>query len=436
MAEFSSGFKLWADSSAFDREMAKASRSAEAAGRSITRAFDAKNIGTTLATALGLNLQSIAEKLVEPFKQSAESAQRIAEYTERAMAATLKLIDLRKTDAQLLADMERKFAKMQADNSSPGVGWAEKLMLNLIYGPLLARGMIKDREQEVATEAGAKKSAELNELGLRIDEKRRDIAKKAEQDRKKADDEAFKMAQADFQEEKKKGDAVRDLAAFEREQRREKMTTAERVVDLREEEAQLTKRILEYEKFGVEHLTDSGVEELLDLKKQLADTQERIAQLTAKTAEKEEEVAKAVEKVVALKRFGREDAELSDRELQRKRMELEADIEARRGRALSMPAAIGGGGDGGYDPLLYYQRNELANLTRQIDLRNETRRNVALFGEDRAFQMSRLSESEFRSILNMSTAIDKQTDYLRQIVDHQRNPKSVTPVVVVGGGGT
>lgn len=63
MGMFSALFEVSADSTKFERGMANVAKSADTVGKKVASAFDGRAIGRTLATALGISLTDIADRL-------------------------------------------------------------------------------------------------------------------------------------------------------------------------------------------------------------------------------------------------------------------------------------------------------------------------------------------------------------------------------------
>ncbi len=95
--DFSAGFKLYADSSQFERGMARAASTAQEVGKKITSAFDGKAIGRTLATALGISLNDIADKVARfwlNFSKDQEAAlESMVAATDKAAREQEKALD-------------------------------------------------------------------------------------------------------------------------------------------------------------------------------------------------------------------------------------------------------------------------------------------------------------------------------------------------------
>ena len=101
MAEFNAGFKVYADSTAFEKGMAGAVRTAEHAGKGIARALDGKAIATAIFSAVGFSLSKIIEQSSEAIarwitgfsKDNEEALKKTVEETGKAAEQAEKNLD-------------------------------------------------------------------------------------------------------------------------------------------------------------------------------------------------------------------------------------------------------------------------------------------------------------------------------------------------------
>lgn len=115
MAEHSAGFKIYADSTQFERGMAQVTRTAGEVGKKVANAFDGRAIGRTLATALGLSLTDIADKVARfwtGFSKDAEAA------LEAMVMATGKAADAQERALEKLRALKEKEADAAADRAT------------------------------------------------------------------------------------------------------------------------------------------------------------------------------------------------------------------------------------------------------------------------------------------------------------------------------
>ena len=120
-------FQLGTDNAPFKQGLASAESEARSSTSRIGRAFDemGKDISRKLNRAFGAgdvfkgllqgigigSVEKVAELLAKGFERAADAAKEIATFTEKSLSATLKLIDLRQTDAQRLDTMNREQAR-------------------------------------------------------------------------------------------------------------------------------------------------------------------------------------------------------------------------------------------------------------------------------------------------------------------------------------
>lgn len=251
----------------------------------IAKKFEFRDIGRTLSTALGLNLTNLAQKLVQPFQEASESASRIADESERAAAAVERLIALRQTDVQQLAVMETQAKRIgeeleQALNKGPSKSF---------FAGLIERGSALDkiigfsrREDASRQELIAQKDREAKEKAVEIEVKKQAIVKQGSV-------EELRAIKENLAADEKRADAIKRLAAFEREQTLVKMSSGEKINALEKERRAVAADIAKYDKFQREggELTAIGITDLLGLKEQQRDLENEILALTKGKAEAE-----------------------------------------------------------------------------------------------------------------------------------------------------
>lgn len=429
--------KLGVDITAFKRGMTEAQAVAGQAAGGIAKKFEARDLGRTLATALGLNLQTIADKLVTPFRESAESAERIAKYSDEAAAATERLLNARKSDLQQLAEMERKLAKLVGSKADAGKGgFFEELirpfMNPLSGGPLAGLAAVLDTSSERQAEAEAKRARDLAVLNEQVATKKREIEKKNY-------DEALRAEAERLDAIRKQSEAVRDLAQFEREQRREKMSGEKLIVDLRKEERDITKAIADFEKFRKEggEFTADGARELIDLKKQQAALQQRIADETERAAKAEMKAVEAAQEQqkilasIAGIRGGRQFNDATDAALM--------DVLRRNENAIM---SMGQLRNIGQDLEVARLQSEIQNIRQELSFRSDLRRDVSVLGVEGARARFQGDPLQFDRIVQQLVQDNRDTReiladtnrQLQQLTDGKRS----LPVVVLNqrpGGG-
>lgn len=224
---------------------------------------------------------------------------------------------------------------------------------------------------------------------------------------------------------KDKATAEKQLAEFERDQRRAKIKDDALILDLTKEKAQVDKKIatIEHEKKMGAEFTAEGIEDLLQFKERQLELEKEIADVTKRKQDAEKAIGTVVESNIEkwrefsgeIRSFGRGDRELSDRELAKKISTTQADISMRE---IALRGQVGGVGGGPFDLLLEGQRINLQQAINEQRLREDVRRNARFFGEDRAFEMFGGNEQRFRDIL--AGSIDQNTQLQREIRDDIR----------------
>lgn len=280
--------KLGVDITAFKRGMTEAQAVAGQAAGGIAKKFEARDLGRTLATALGLNLQTIADKLVEPFKESADAAERIAKYSEEAADATQRMLDARKTDLQQLADMERRLEKIMSGRSNAeGPGFFSRALglgLNAIGQTGLASKFLVDENQ--LAEERSKNARDAALLSEQIAAKRAAIEKKQY-------DEELKNLQEIRDSREKQAESEKALYDFRRRAAIEDMTMAQRIFVLTAERERIEETLAfwaDKRAQGVEISTYRNGE-LLKLEERRREIQKDIADETKRAAQEAKKLA-------------------------------------------------------------------------------------------------------------------------------------------------
>lgn len=375
MSEFGVGFKLSADASAFERGMAQATRSAQQTGKAITKAFDAKDVGRTLATALGINLENIANKV----------ARLVIGFSESAQAALESLVESTGKEAD---KQERNLEKARADaakRESDRVEQARKEQ-EMLYE-------FRKKASEDAAEASAKESAALK-------------------------------------------DASANLADFEHKRALEQMDDAHKLIALRKDLADASRNAKDFEdaqRNGVK-LTSDEVAQLLEYKKQQAEIEGRIAGIVGETAKAESTAAEQVERrldalsAIAGIQGSRQFNDATASALEEKMRRDQAAIQS-----------IGPLRNIGQDFEVARLQAEIINIRQELQFRSGLQQDVALFGVEGArarFQGDPLAFDRLVQQLVQDSRDQKQiaastNDYLRQLLERQ---KSGVAVVNIGKG--
>lgn len=374
------------------------------------------------------SVQAVADRLVQPFKDSADEAERMERATDRTARSVEALIALRQTEQQQLAKLEKDLVRINAEIGKPAqLGFWKDTLATIAEKAGMYGLAIKLSNNESANAAKrAEDIAAVQEKSLQIEEKKMAIAKAEAAERKRADEEGLRILNEQYKSDERRAAAVKTLTDFERTERRSKLSDEQLLGELAQDQARLAKEIGEYENFRRQQgeLTAAGAQDLLSLKQQQKSVEEQIAEVTARKIAAEKTVGEVVESNIAkwrglvmeIKSFGRSDTELSDAELQKKEQNLRADISQRSAFERTRGAMVGANY---VDPLRVSQQLQLQQVQAELRLRNQVRSRSDFFGEEAAFNQFGGSEQRFRDILNGRPAED--TLLLRDIANSLKN---------------
>lgn len=264
------------------------SKFGDAAGNILEKKLGLKDLFKGLLQGVGIaSVGAIAEKLVAPFKEAAESAQKIEDATSRAADATERLIKLRQTDNQQLATSIKQMERLQKEIETLSRAKPSKSYLGFIGRGSAADIMLgfSRREDAKRQEAIAQTTQKAQEKAVEVEEKKIEI-------RKKDEALAMKIAREDISNSEKLTEARKKLAAFEEEQRRKKLDSETQIALLEKDKAAVAADIAKYERFQREggELTIDGTNELLELKTQQLELEGKIAEATKNKAKAEQDV--------------------------------------------------------------------------------------------------------------------------------------------------
>lgn len=250
-------------------------------------------------------------------------------------------------------------------------------------------------------------------------------AQEREREAKDAEREAMRKAEQDIKYASDLRAAQRELATLEREQARAKMDSAARINDLRKEERDIAKQISELEKLTKDgfELTVDGTRDLIGLKKQQAELQERIAGETERAAKAEKEGAAAVEEqrktlaaIVGI-RGGRQFNDASDEALRESVRRNQAQIQS-----------IGPIRNIGQEFEVARLASEIQNLRQELSFRENLRRDVDALGIEGArrrfggdpLAFDRLVQQLVQDNRDARQLAAQSNEFLRRIDERQR----------------
>lgn len=410
--------RLNGDNSNFRSMLNQSELAAKQSFGRLTKNLDLRDASRTMAAAVGLNIDSIAENFARMWtgvtKEAEDALQKIADISDKITELRLKRMEDRRTTGQQIQFLEKEalgLAQQRAEIEK-SISW------------LTGRTGL---ERQLAIEGEAKLKQNEYEMELNINaliEARKKSQKEvndelerffAETDKRSSENYAAAANAAN----RAKSDAV-ELAAIkaaDAEQRKE--ATANQAIETNKAHEEEMANLEETRKAALsvgEAIADGGVT--------WAEAQKRWSDAIAEDIRRIHEAWKDF--TVSVTTFGRSDKELSDRELERKLQEVKNDIFQRE---LAVRNYGGLAGSSPYDPLLTEQQFNLQKLLNEIQLRSDVKQRAAVFGEDAAFNMfPGISESRFREILGNNTEQQKQTTILEEIRDQQKRGIVTVPI--------
>lgn len=408
----------------FQKGLQEASVAAATAAGKIAGKFDFKSVGTTLATALGLNLQNVAEQVARWFtgvsKEAEQQMQELAAISDQVAERQAARFRARMTEEQKYGEAKKAAASAEqamADNQQR----TQADLLRLEQDKLRwvnARTEIEayERKQAEAERAASQKWIESSRENFRKLEEERGKARQARYD--------FEVESGErHRKEVEENAEILTLQAKSlhglTEQEKERLEILKKQVQLRDNEQQIMSLLtLNSRTPEEEALLQRLIQQSAVLGTQI-DQKGRLVDKTKDQVKTEEEVLRIRTQIT---RIGREDEALSDRELDRKIDLLQADISSRE---IALRGSAGLAGTSPSDPLLQIQQQSLARATQQRDYRTQVRNSVSFFGEDAAFkQFPQLTEQELSEIMRTATDSSRQTELLRDIARTLDQPRT------------
>jgi len=420
--------------SAIEQSKQAVSNFGSAAANILERKLGLKDVFKGVLQGVGIaSVNQIAEKLTVPFKEAAESAQKIEQYTARAADATERLIKARQNDNQQLATAIKQMERFQKEAERAANAPTSKKFFGLIE-----RGSGIDKLFGFSAREDAKKQEAIAENTALAAEKAVEIEQKKSQIKAKNDSDELRGLREIASEDEKRKASKEKLAEFEKQRAMEKMDADQKLSTLAVDKAKIDQQIAKYAEFtraGGE-LTNQGQEELLALKNKQLDLEKEIAVVTKDKANAEKLIGETIVSNTAewqkfkatITTTGKGDKELSDRELERKIQNIKQALFVSE---VNRVGRVGVGNERGEDPFGFINANNLAQAQAELALRQKVRSFTASFGEERAFKMlPGVSEQRFSEINNTSTQLDKISNTLEKF--SQQFNKGI-PVVYQGG---
>ncbi len=379
--------------SALETGKAAASKFGDDFQRVIAKKLDFRDVLKGVFQGIGIaSVGAIADKIVDPFREAAESAKSIADETERGANATELLIKLRQNDNEQLATMENAMRRIRAEAEAA-------VEPSKTFWGLISRGSAADilfgfsrrEDAEIALNKQKLITAEA-ELAGEFYKKQTEVADKAYDQMVKNAGVATKYVRENYEMlllEAKAYDgrllpAERDRLQLLRLQVQQKIILSK----LEDALAIPAEQRTEKERDNVRQLVKQN--EIID--KQIAKLTEVKAGVAGVVVEQKKVTVEVKEQEKVLFRIsGRGNKELSDRELERKVGSIKGALfqEQLREQATGSPS-FGA----------QMQRFDLEKTLQELALRRNFRRDVATFGEDPAFRRSGFTESRAGEIRN------------------------------------
>jgi len=413
---------------ALDTAKAAASKFGDDFQRVVAKKLQFRDVLKGVFQGIGIaSVGAVVEKIVAPFRQAAESATALADETERGARATEEMLRMRQSDVEQLGVMENALRRIRAE-AEASVAPSKEFFGFIDRGSALDKlfGFSRREDAEIVLQ---KEKAITKEKELSVE-----IIKLSEKIESDKFDKQVKNAQV-MQKYVKEN---YELLVLEAKKVSGTLLPAERsrleVLRLQAKEKVLIGRLEDALSVPVGQRTAKEREAIRALIAQTEEIRTQIVQKEKlldvikeiKGEEKEITAQIVAQKKVAFTRSGRGDADLSDRELERKRGNIKKDLaEIERGQRES----------GNYNGSEYFQRVELQSLAGEIAMRQKFRRNVSAFGEDRAFAMSGLTEQRASAILSDTTGEAtnrKLLDGINKLNDQIKNGITVRALTAPG----
>lgn len=427
--------RLSADNSQFRSVMNQSERIADQTGRNILKRLDIRAGVVAIAAAIGFNFNNIAENIARVIISSTKQA-------EEALASVLKLGEetariydeifrkRRTADQNIESDIAKqnrllneqqgilngvaaKQAEIDEKNAAISKRIAQDKIVGSIFGldesSLIPSAQPTDQQQVRLAEI----AKELAELQKTIDEAQMERDKKAaaqtEENLKEEKRARMEIADEDVEWYKRRFSLEQRL----RDQKLETLSPEERIAFLAKEVAGWKAKQAKTEKDSNEFLALQV--KINDNNLEIEKERKEIAEDAAKA---EKEITEEKTKQYEINSKGRGDTELSDRELERKISNINAELEA--ARAASQGTFLG--------PLAFstqstalsdYQRSQAARAQQELDFRRQVRQVAATSGEEAAFrQFSGLSEQRLREILQSAPGTQDVVAELKKLNGH------------------
>lgn len=264
------------------------------AAKILDRKLGLKDVFKGVLQGIGIaSVGQIADKVAQPFKEAAESAERLEKSTSRAADATERMIRARQDDNQQLAALIAKAERYQREAERAANAPSSKKFFGFIE-----RGSGLDKLFGLSAAEDSKKQEAIAENTALAAEAAADAEEKKAQIKKVQAVADVKSAKDSLDAIEKQKDAAKKLSEFERETKIEKADGEKKLNLLQEDRLKVIADIAKYENFVREggELFKDGLDDLLKLKTKQRDLEKEIADLTAKKATSEQVIALEIQK--------------------------------------------------------------------------------------------------------------------------------------------
>lgn len=426
MADTQITAKLSADASGFKSVMNDAATFSGGIANKMGHHFTSTRfLAHAAATALGLDFKDISEHLamfiIGTTKEQQEAYKKIEEISTEVADRQIKLMraNLNLEQQYQLALTERDRLQRRIDNN-PGVKPQDQLRLQQDKLALL------DKEQaaeETLAKIRAKKWEEENKLLAWRDEWRKQDQEKEIADSKQRMDDDLKW----YKENDK---LTKELAADKKKDAFEQKDLNGQIAETQKDIYDLQAKIKKEGATENEGLKDGVI--LLEKQKLLRTL---IKKEVAETVQADaSNIAAWTGFIVSVTSSGRGNKDLSDKELARKIATTQADISQRQNALFQSPGT--GFLQTAYDSFLGPQTGNLQQAVNEMRLREDYRRDVLAFGQDRAFQMHPgISDQRSQQILSGASPAD-QTRLANAMEKLNRHFERGVPFVFAPATGT
>jgi Ni/Co efflux regulator RcnB len=358
------------------------------AGKAMSKHLDLKDAMRSVATAVGLNITDIADRLARYVtgvsKDEEEALKRLQEVSDQTTEATKK------------AGFDKLNSQQQYKLLLQQIGQLEDSIANNLGKTTKDQIVLEDQKKELILKQAAAAMLLASITDKQWAENLADYQKTKElvqgdKDRAAATDRRI-MA-----EEKAWLTESYSLDKKLEEQRRAKISDEEKVVALQQDIAGYQKQ-----QAGFSKDDNEWKKAQVAINTANAEIETTRAKIAEQTLAIEKTITAEKQKQVSIGTVGRGDKDLTDRELERKVANIRKDI---------FNAQLnGGGGDIGSNLFLEAQKGNLQQTLGELNLRKRVRQTAATQGENAAFnQFGGLTEQRFADILRGATDTSKLT---------------------------